>query len=131
MTAPVVVEGGAAPSTSGRSMTFLLPSKYKSVAEAPAPANPAVELGVAPAGRCEAVATYAGNLDMDAAPEKAAQLLDALEKDAVQVTGEYTVCGYNPPFTLPWFKRNEIHVPVDPDSIAELCPPPESEGVAA
>lgn len=123
MTAPVVLGGDA----EEESMTFLLPSKYKTVEEAPVPENPAVKLSMAPAGRCDAVFRYSGNLNMQDAPEKAKGLIEALEKDAVKIVGHWTVHGYNPPFTLPWCKRNEIHIPIDPDSIQQKNPPTQNE----
>lgn len=139
MTAPVVMSRGepqkldmTAPVVMGnedteRTMTFLLPAKYKAVEDAPKPSNLAVELSAVPAGRCEAVWSYSGNLDMDQAPDRAKGLLEALQRDGVKVTGQYTVQGYNPPFTLPWCKRNEIHVPVEAASITEPRPPAEGE----
>lgn len=125
MTAPVVL--GAEQTESGQSMTFLLPSKYEKVEDAPVPENPAVKLSLAPAGRCEAVLRYSGNVNMDSATDKAKELVEMLERDGVKITGAWTVHGYNAPFVLPWFKRNEIHVPVDQGSIKEMKPPAENE----
>lgn len=125
MTAPVVL--GVGQTESGQSMTFLLPSKYKKVEDAPVPENPAVKLSLALAGRCEAVMRYSGNINMDLASDKAKAFVQMLERDGVKITGSWTVHGYNAPFVLPWFKRNEIHVPVDPGSIKEMKPPAENE----
>lgn len=114
MTAPVVVRPDETESSNEetRSMSFLLPSKYETVESAPEPKNPAVKLSLMPAGRCEAVFQFSGNLDMDRSTEKAKELMGMLERDGVEVVGDWTLAGYNPPFTLPWFKRNEVHIPV-------------------
>jgi hypothetical protein len=42
--------------------------------------------------------------------------LEVLKQDQekIKVIGDWTAQGYNPPFTLPFLKRSEIHVPVDP-----------------
>lgn len=110
MTAPVVTEGVA--DGDKRAMTFLLPSKYNSVESAPVPTNPAVKLSMIPAGKTVAVTKFAGNVNMQVGVQKAKELMALLEADGIKVTGDWTLCGYNPPFTLPWLKTNEIHVPV-------------------
>ena len=45
--------------------------------------------------------------------QKEAQLRAALERDNVKITGEKLYAGYNPPFTLPWLKTNEVMIPVE------------------
>lgn len=113
MTAPVVVSD-AAGEHDADCMMFILPSHVKSVHDAPRPNNPAVSIEQLPSGRCEAVLSFSGIFDMKRASEHANQLLALLQRDGVRVTGEWNAQGYNPPFTLPWLRRNEIHVPVDP-----------------
>lgn len=114
MTAPVVMgESKESATVTDQSMTFLLPSKYKTVEDAPLPINPAVKLEMAPEGRCEAVLQYAGGVRFQMARTKAEELRKLLERDGIVATGPYTVQGYNPPMTLPMFKRTEIHIPVD------------------
>lgn len=111
MTAPVVMS----PPANDRTMAFLLPSKYKTVGDAPVPTNPAVSIELMPV-RYEAVLAFSGNVPSDQpdiADEKAQTLRDAMAKDGIEPSGEYTLCGYNAPFTLPWLKRNEIHYPVE------------------
>ncbi len=110
MTAPVVMS----PPAEDRKMAFLLPSKYKTIEEAPVPKNPAVNIELMPV-RYEAVLEFSGNVPSDRpdiCEAKAQTLRDAMKKDGIEPTGPYTLCGYNAPFTLPWLKRNEIHFPV-------------------
>lgn len=115
MTAPVVMtpdpeDTGAPAVTAPQSMSFLLPSKYTTVAEAPVPTNPAVKIEMVPE-RYEAVLTFSGNLgvNMEAGKVRAEELLAKMKKDDIVPLAPYTVCGYNPPFSLPFLKRNEVH----------------------
>lgn len=130
MTAPVVMSGDAsdgagAPAgsgqTSGFTMAFLLPSKYKSAAEAPRPTNDKVHLKDVPP-RTVAVRKYSGNTTMGDCGEQVKGLLDALSRDGVATTGPWTLQRYNPPFSLPRTKTNEIHVPVDDVAVAKAAP---------
>lgn len=117
MTAPVIMDpADGASNASGSAMKFLLPSKYQTLEETPKPTNPAVKLEIVPAGRCEAVRTFSGNFNMKRATEEATNFLEVLKQDQekIKVIGDWTAQGYNPPFTLPFLKRSEIHVPVDP-----------------
>jgi len=130
MTAPVIVRGGAGdggaaapgatagsgadggPPPGGYTMAFLLPAKYAAAAAAPTPTNPKVHLTDVPP-RVVAVHKYSGNTTMNDCGGHVAGLYEALARDAVQTTGPWSLQRYNPPFSLPWTKTNEIHVPVD------------------
>lgn len=132
MTAPVVMktsdpDGGeeeesseTAKKGSEQSMRFFLPSKYKSIEDAPAPSNPVVKLELVEEGRYEAVLQFSGASGMKRAPKYAKELLGHLKNDDVIITGDWSFHGYNPPFSLPWVRRNEIHVPVDPASFKDV-----------
>lgn len=106
--------------STGSIMKFLLPTKYKTVADAPIPTNQVVKLEMVADGRCDAVISYSGDMAMTLARKKAAQLIEQLKKDNITVVGQWTFQGYNPPFTLPWLRRNEIHVPIDPEPYANV-----------
>ena len=45
--------------------------------------------------------------------EKAEQLKAALEAGGYKITGDYVFAGYNPPFTLPWLRTNEVLFPIE------------------
>lgn len=131
MTAPVVTSGGngadsgdatasSGGAAGGFTMAFLLPSKYKAVAEAPLPTNDKVHLVDVPP-RTVAVRKYSGNTTMRDCGEQVKGLLDALSRDGVATTGLWTLQRYNPPFSLPWTKTNEIHVPVDEAAVADAA----------
>lgn len=105
------------------SMTFLLPAKYATAADAPVPAGDAVVLRDVPA-RTAAVRVFSGNLSLPAIREQVDALREALRRDGVNVPDgeEPRVAGYNPPFTVPWLKTNEIQITVDPQSLPPAEP---------
>lgn len=115
MTAPVLVT----PSES-HTMAFVLPaSKYATVAEAPKPTDPRVTLRQLPE-RVQAVRTFTWSFKPEAAKSQMQLLLADLAKDSWTVVKrpdgevEWQAAGYNPPFALPFMKRNEVLVSVQP-----------------
>eukprot|EP00931_Biecheleriopsis_adriatica_P001633 TRINITY_DN102049_c0_g1_i1.p1 TRINITY_DN102049_c0_g1~~TRINITY_DN102049_c0_g1_i1.p1 ORF type:complete len:213 (+),score=40.23 TRINITY_DN102049_c0_g1_i1:244-882(+) len=116
MTAPVLVE--ASP-TSAHKMMFILPASiYSSIEQVPKPTNPDVEIVQLPE-QLQAVRTFSGNFRAERARNELAFLLEDLKKDgwtpieASDGSGvQWQAAGYNSPFVLPCFKRNEILVSV-------------------
>mmetsp|Transcript_4852 Transcript_4852/g.8924 ORF Transcript_4852/g.8924 Transcript_4852/m.8924 type:complete len:199 (+) Transcript_4852:1-597(+) len=106
MTAPV--------NTQGQDMSFLLPSKY-TLETAPKPIDPDVRLHELPT-RYEAVMVFSGTATSKYAEEMATKLRSVLEKKGeehgIRIKGDWYLARYNPPFSLPMFKTNEIHFPV-------------------
>ncbi len=79
------------------------------------PTNPAVTIQPMPQ-RYEAVLTFSGILPDSSAPAaqaRADELLALMAKEKIEPRGRFSLAGYNPPFTLPWLRRNEVHIPVD------------------
>ncbi len=106
MTAPVLTEGAAAdgPVT----VSFVLPEGY-TLANAPRPTDPAVEIAELPARRV-AVARFSGFLEPDNIAEARADLEAWLARRGAEHRGDWQAAGYNPPWTLPWLRRNEVIV---------------------
>lgn len=46
---------------------------------------------------------------------QAAKLIEALKKDGVSIpdSNAWQLARYNAPFTIPYFRTNEIHMPVE------------------
>jgi len=116
MTAPVLV---SAPKTAQHTMAFVLPaSKYSAVEQAPQPTDPRIRLRQLPE-RVQAVRGYTWSFTADRAKENLAELLADLERDDWAVRRgedgevEWQAAGYNPPFALPFMKRNEVLVSVE------------------
>lgn len=102
MTAPVT----QAPAPGGYVVQFVLP-KDVTLASAPEPLDPRVQLREEPGGRV-AVIRYSGFWSEANYNEHLGKLQAALREARLPWTGEPTLARYNPPFT-PWFlRRNEI-----------------------
>ncbi|MBN8474065.1 heme-binding protein [Sulfuritalea sp.] len=111
MTAPVSIEPQTA---DGKRMAgaqswrihFVMPSQY-TMATLPKPLDPQVKLREIPA-RTYAALTYTGFNSESAVQEKTDELLDWLKAQAIETVGKPQLARYNPPWTLPFLRRNEI-----------------------
>ena len=136
MTAPVVIEGGTpiamtAPvvtendDNGEKIMKFVLPTEYDDISKIPKPTNPAVHIEEIPP-QVGVVHRYAGSLSEETNREMATALADQLMADGVEgitedyVLQHYQFWGYNPPFTLPMFRRNEVWVELSQDQVDQL-----------
>jgi len=127
MTAPVIAETDSGSSGETIAMTapviyqkdgevwryrFVLPKSY-TLDSAPRPLNPKVELIEVEPKRV-AVIRY-NWLATDKARSKNAQaLMDWLKSQDLVPQSELRWAGYNPPWTLPPFRRNEVLVDIEP-----------------
>jgi len=116
MTAPVVVD--AASSSKEHTMSFVLPaSRFKSVDEAPKPLDPRIRLRQVPE-RLQAVRSFTWSFNAAAARRNLEMLVSEVEADGWQIIRteegdpKWQAAGYNPPFTIPFLKRNEVLVDV-------------------
>lgn len=105
MTSPVVERSADA---NKRVITFIMPSAY-TLDTIPRPNNPEVKLVEIPARRC-AVLRFSGSMNDDVAAEKKALLSSYLERDGLEGTGPPMLAQYNPPWTPPFMRRNEVLV---------------------
>jgi hypothetical protein len=110
MTAPVITDDQQAPGKV--TMQFLLPSKYTKVEEAPRPTDERVVIREVPE-RKFGVARFSGVATDKTVREKAEGLKAALEKDGYAIKGPFVLARYNPPFTLPPLRTNEVMFPVE------------------
>jgi hypothetical protein len=88
--------------------------------------NPAVYIEDIPP-QVGAVHRYHGSMNDDYNREMAAELMAAqlLEVGVEFVSDDYVLenfqfWGYNPPFTLPMFRRNEVWVELTPEQVEEF-----------
>lgn len=122
MTAPVVRgQNGAG---GEKTMQFMLPAEYDTLDKIPKPTNSAVQIvGLPP--QVGAVHVYSGTFSESRARQVAEQLAEQLQKDGVKVTTDYVLenyqfWGYNPPFTLPFMRRNEVWVELPKGQVETL-----------
>ena len=107
MTAPVIQQK----SGSVWLMAFVLPKGY-SVSTAPAPLDPAVIINEIP-GKKVAVIRYSGRLSEQGIEEKSAELTDWLSQQHYQAISPPRSAAYDPPWTLPFLRRNEVHIDIE------------------
>jgi hypothetical protein len=109
-------------------LAFMLPAQYTSVESCPTPKDPRVLL-TEHAPKLVAVSTppFSGSVDDSKVQARADALLNELRADGLysgasesknsaagatdsqpKNVPEWHVAQYHPPFTLPWFRRNEI-----------------------
>lgn len=94
-------------------MSFLMPSKYGS--NLPLPKNSAVTIKEVP-GRTMAVVAFSGFVTDEDVMHRESTLRNALKNDSqykVKSGASVEVAQYNPPFTLPFTRRNEISLQVE------------------
>ena len=104
MTAPVSME-----QTGGQwRVHFVMPGQY-TLDTLPKPANPAVTLREVPA-RNYAVIRFSGLAGEDKTATKTADLMTWLDSKGITPTGKPELARYNPPWTLPFLRRNEVMV---------------------
>jgi len=108
MTAPVATEAGA-----GRlRMQFFLPARY-TAENAPRPIDPRIRIVPLPEERL-AVVRFSGRTTAERVERHTTTLLEALGGSSWRPTGTPVLLGYDPPFTLPFLRRNEVAVRVAP-----------------
>jgi len=106
MTAPV----GQRKADQGWAVSFMMPATY-TMDSIPLPDDPSVVLREVPAYRAAAI-RYSGTWSEKAYQKQLALLLEWIEAENFEPTGEPVWARYNAPF-VPWFmRRNEILIPV-------------------
>ncbi len=110
MTAPVAQSRGAGGDSVIR---FFMPSKW-SMELLPEPDDERVELVEVP-GETYAVLRFTGDRSPAAVAAKSDELLKTLSASEFQPTGEPVAWFYDPPWTLPFRRRNEVAVVVGAD----------------
>jgi len=106
MTAPVI----AGEATDGWRYAFVLPKSY-TMDNAPMPTNPKVRL-VEVQPKMVAVLHYSGLLNEDNFRENSARLLRWISENQLETLSLPRVAGYDPPWTIPFLRRNEVMIDV-------------------
>ena len=114
MTAPVTLEPSSAAMTMQTAkqwrISFVMPSQY-TMENIPKPNNNAVRLKEIP-GKYFAVQTYSGFNTLARVQRKTDETLEWAGKRALKMIGTPQISRYDPPWTLPLFRRNEIMVEI-------------------
>lgn len=109
MTAPVIVD--QEDDANNPTMSFVLPSQF-TLDTAPRPTDPDVTLNTLSELRVAAI-RFSGTLSENNTQKHRKQLEAWIETNGYTIVGPYKTAGYNPPWTLPNMRRNEILIPVD------------------
>jgi len=91
-------------------MAFVLPKDY-SVATAPTPLDSVVVIKEIPEKKV-AVLRYTGSLSEQAIEAKAEELTAWLSQHNYKIISAARSAAYDPPWTLPFLRRNEIHIDI-------------------
>jgi len=104
MTSPVTIE------QTGEQwrLHFVMPSQY-SLASLPKPNNPAVTLREVPASNY-AVIRFSGFAGEEKTATKTVELMTWLTSKGIKPAGKPELARYNPPWTLPFLRRNEVMI---------------------
>lgn len=104
MTAPVSMERAG----DRWRVHFVMPSQYN-LDTLPTPNNPAVSLREVPASQY-AVIRFSGLVGEKKLAAKTAELMAWLQSKDIKPIGQPELARYNPPWTLPFLRRNEVMV---------------------
>jgi hypothetical protein len=123
MTAPVVTAD--VPNADHlKKMQFILPAEYDDIKKIPQPTNSAVSIVVVPAST-GAVYRFSGWVNDKKERNQLAHLVQQLNSDGVNIDEKdaletYLLWQFNPPFTIPSLRRNEIWLPLSDDQVQFL-----------
>ncbi|OQW79600.1 MAG: heme-binding protein [Proteobacteria bacterium ST_bin11] len=107
MTAPVLQEA----TDNKWTMAFVMPANY-SLDTLPTPIDPQVAIKALPAKKV-AVLRYSGSLNLEKINEKSRLLSAWIEQQHLTPLSAPRSAAYDPPWTLPALRRNEIHIDIE------------------
>ncbi len=110
MTAPVAVAEHAG----GHTVSFVMP-EGRTLDSLPVPLDARIQMRELPARRV-AVLRFAGRYTWEPVRAKMRELLAKVERAGWRTTGEVHFGGYDPPWTLPLLRRNEVWVELAADA---------------
>jgi hypothetical protein len=136
MTAPVVMQNQQQQQSIARDdpngdddghkvMKFILPAELDSMEKIPKPTNPNVQIEAIPS-QVGVVHRFSGFWSDEKNQKVAVALAEQLTMDGIDRMSKdfamqhYEFWGYNPPFTLPMFRRNEIWIELTEKDVQQL-----------
>ncbi|GMW03557.1 MAG: hypothetical protein AMXMBFR84_46910 [Candidatus Hydrogenedentota bacterium] len=112
MTAPVLEQQPAGDASEAHIVSFVMPSEY-TMATLPKPNNPDVKLTEVSAKKY-AVLEFSGFVPAKKADEKKEEIRGLAARDGLKTTGEPLLAQYNPPWTPPFMRKNEVWLEIEP-----------------
>ena len=98
-------------SAEGWRVAFMMPIEY-TLETAPVPTDERVQIRAMP-GRLMAVLRYSGRWTEKNFSNKQEELQDAIDGESIDRIGEFQSALYNPPYTPPFLRRNEVMVEIN------------------
>lgn len=113
MTAPVVVEQKQAQAQADQRQWvfyFIMPSSYR-IDTLPKPNNPQIQIKEVPAKKM-AVIRFSGLVNDEKLVSRTEELNAWIKTQNITPNGAPQLARYNPPWILPWWRRNEVMIPI-------------------
>jgi effector-binding domain-containing protein len=107
MTAPVIAENN----NNEWSIAFVMPKEF-TIATLPVPNNQNIKITALPKEKF-AVVVFSGLVRESSYNKKANLLIEFIKKKRLTPLSSIQIARYNPPWTLPFFRRNELMVKID------------------
>ena len=107
MTKPVLTEG----SDNNWIVSFIMPNEF-TLATLPKPNNKSIKILSLPKEKY-AVIVFSGLVRESSYQEKETLLNQFIEEKKLKTSGEIKIARYNPPWTLPFFRRNELMIKIN------------------
>ena len=94
-------------------MSFVLPKKYN-LQTAPRPTNSKIKIKIIELkNRKRLVYQFSGVLNSENTKDAQKELYNFADLNKIKIDKEtFMSAGYNPPWTIPWFRRNEVFVDI-------------------
>ncbi len=108
MTTPVTLQQPQQQAEGKWRVRFVMPSQY-TMQTLPKPNNPAVKISQVPV-QTYGVIKFSGLTGTDKVATKTTELKEWMQKQNLQLVGEPELARYNPPWTLPFMRRNEVMI---------------------
>ena len=107
MTKPVLTEG----SDNNWIVSFIMPNEF-TLATLPKPNNKSIKILSLPKEKY-AVIVFSGLVRESSYLEKERSLNQFIKEKKLKASGEIKIARYNPPWTLPFFRRNELMIKIN------------------
>ena len=107
MTRPVLTEGNA----NTWIVSFIMPNEF-TLETLPEPNDKNIKISSIPKERY-AVIVFSGLVRESSYQEKETLLNQFIEEKKLKTSGEIKIARYNPPWTLPFFRRNELMIKIN------------------
>ena len=110
MTAPVLISESSDNNDKSWTIAFVMPDDM-TLKNAPTPTSDKVKLFEKPQTKV-AVIQFSGFLNKQAIESNTKKLKDWIKENNLETTGIPQAAGYNPPWTIPFLRTNEIMIPI-------------------